>query len=158
MVGGWPNPPASTPAGVINMTNGQRSPLSTHVLLAGNLTTNSGGPPPTPPTSSPLQQQEEQVQGEEEKKSDSSSHQHPANTEILISALITLANPDFKPTGAFSDVDKDLVVNVLRSVGTVCEGINGSDSRGDVYESRVWRKRLDLATRILGGEIEVEDE
>jgi hypothetical protein len=158
MVGAWPSPPASMPLGVVNLTNGHTSPLSMNVLSAETLTPHSVGPPPTPPASSPLQQQEEDLPEEEEEISDSSSHQHPANTEILISALITLANPDFKPTGAFSEVDKDLVVNVLRSVGAVCEGINASDSRGDVYESRIWRRRLDVARRVLEGEIEVEDE
>ena len=164
MVGIWPSPPEHPHTGVANMTNGHASRLSTNLLSAGNPMPKSGTHLPTPPASSPQQpQQQDDVEGEEvdpeANPSTSSSPHHPANTSILISALITLANPSFKSTtGAFSDIDKDLVVNVLRSVGAVCEGINAADARGDGYETRVWRRRLDMARRILEGEIEVEDE
>lgn len=92
----------------------------------------------------------------------------PADTEILMASLITLADPTFRhrstdsPNGAspdmFTNVDKDLVLALLRSVGVVCSNILTSDRRGDVYESRVWRRRLDAARRVLLGEFEIEED
>lgn len=167
MVGAWPSPPASSPRGLANLANGHASPLGIHVIQAetDDLTAPSSDALPTPPTSSPLHPETEQEQQEDEESDyeageddDHSSQQQPPNTEILVSALITLANPDFKPTRSFSEVDKDLVISVLRSVGGVCEGIDASDSRGEVQESRVWRRRLDTARRLLEGEIEIEDD
>lgn len=167
MVGAWPSPPASTPRGLANLPNGHASPLGIHVIQAeiDDLPAPSSDALPTPPASSPCLQgteQEQQEDGDSDsddgEDDDHSSQQQPPNTEILISALITLANPDFKPTGTFSEVDKDLVISVLRSVGGVCEEINASDSKGEVQESRIWRRRLDTARRILEGEIEIEIE
>jgi hypothetical protein len=161
MVGAWPSPPASTPQGLTYLANGIASPLSKNIVQAENPRPSSGALP-APPKSSPPQhvaeEQEEEEQGELDDGDDDDGQLQPPNTEILISALITLANPDFKPTGPFSEVDRDLVVNVLRSVGAVCQGINASDSTGEVYENRVWRRRLNTARRILDGEIEVENE
>ena len=156
IVGAWPSPAASPPRGLANLTNGHASSLGTHAPQAQNSMPSSDAIP-SPPTTSPLQPTEG-GQDDGESEGDDDSQRQPPNTEILISALITLANPGFKPSGPFSEVDKDLVVNVLRSVGAVCEGINASDSRGQVYESRIWRRRLDTARRILEGEIEVEDD
>lgn len=177
MVGAWPSPPASAPRGLASLTNGHASPLGAHVIQAesGDSAAPGSDAPPTPPASSHIQQlaeaeadaeaaEERQEEDDEsdfdddDDDDDTSSQQQPPNTEILISALITLANPDFKPSGPFSEVDKDLVVNALRSVGAVCEGINASDSKGEVYESRIWRRRLDMARRVLDGEIVVEDD
>jgi hypothetical protein len=172
MVGAWPSPPASAPRGLSNLPNGYASSPGTNLLQHESLAPSSDALP-TPPASSPLQHQQMDPQetnsdpedadadsdaDADDQTSTSSSQHQPPNTEILISALITLANPDFRPTGPFSEIDKDLVVNVLRSVGAVCEGINASDYRGEVYESRVWRRRLDMARRILEGEVEVVDE
>jgi hypothetical protein len=94
--------------------------------------------------------------------------QRPADTEILMASLITLADPTFRhrsadsSTGAstdmFTNVDKDLVLALLRSVGAVCSNILTSDRRGDAYESRIWRRRLDAARRVLIGEFEVEED
>lgn len=174
MVGAWPSPPAIMPRSQSSLRNGHTSPLGeTNVMQAEELMLRpaGGGALPTPPTSSPLQQDELPPEGEEEEEEDGSEYseegipphpqqrQPPPNTEILISALITLANPHFKSPGPFDDVDKDLVVNVLRSVGAVCEGINSNGYlKGEVYETKVLRRRLDTARRILSGEIEVEDE
>ncbi|ERF74640.1 hypothetical protein EPUS_00770 [Endocarpon pusillum Z07020] len=167
MVGAWPSPPASSPRGLANLPNGHASPLGIHVIQAesDDLTAPSSDALPTPPTSSPLHQETAQEEQEDEESDheageddDHSSQQQPPNTEILVSALITLANPDFKPTRSFSELDKELVISVLRSVGGVCEGIDASDSRGEVQETRVWRRRLDTARRLLEGEIEIEDD
>ncbi len=167
MVGAWPSPPGSAPLGLANLPNGHASPLGTHVIQAetDDLPAPSSDALPTPPASSPCQQETEQEPQEEGESDyddgqgdDHRSPQQPPNTEILISALITLANPDFRPTRTFSEADKDLVIRVLRSVGGVCEGINASDSEGEVQESKIWRRRLETARRILEGEIEVEDD
>jgi hypothetical protein len=92
----------------------------------------------------------------------------PADTETLMASLITLADPTFRPrptdspngpsTDMFTKVDKDLVLTLLQSVGAVCSNILTSDRRGDIYESRVWRRRLDAARRVLLGEFEVEED
>ena len=86
---------------------------------------------------------------------------HPANTEILMASLITLADPTFRlgstahgRTSSFQDVDKDLVISLLRSVGAVCSNV----MRSDMPDEDVWRRRLDAARRILDGEIEIDEE
>ena len=84
--------------------------------------------------------------------------QHSANTEVLMASLITLADPDIESTGPFAERDKDLVIMLLRSVGAVCSSILQNDQAGEVYGSRVWRRRLDAARRVLNGEIEIDRE
>jgi hypothetical protein len=122
-----------------------------------------GGELPTPPEISP-----KDVKYPMQNQPKPQQVPRPADTEILMASLITLADPTFRhwsadsPTGAptdmFTNVDKDLVLTLLRSVGAVCSNILTSDRRGDVYESRVWRRRLDAARRVLIGEFEVEED
>ena len=81
---------------------------------------------------------------------------HPANTEILMESLIKLADPEFK-VGArlglirFSDTDKDLVLDLLRAVGGVCNEILKSESRQEVRAVRVLRRQLDESRKLLEG-------
>ena len=73
--------------------------------------------------------------------------------EILLSSLITLVNPDFQSDAPFSELDEELVVNLLQSVGAVCEGINQVSQKNDASEkAHLLRQRLDLARRVLDGE------
>jgi hypothetical protein len=124
-----------------------------------------GGELPTPPEISPKDVKHQYPMQSQQKPQ---QVQRPADTEILMASLITLADPTFQhrstdsPNGAstdmFTNVDKDLVLVLLRSVGAVCSNILASDRRGDVYESRVWRRRLDAARRVLLGEFEIEED
>ena len=80
------------------------------------------------------------------------THQ-PANTEILMGSLITLADPNFQMPGegnSFADVDKQLVIALLRAVGAVC-GNTLAAERGSKGESErmSWRRRLETARAIL---------
>ncbi|KAI9873656.1 MAG: hypothetical protein M1823_007869, partial [Watsoniomyces obsoletus] len=84
---------------------------------------------------------------------------HPGNTEILMESLIKLADPDFKLSGesnVFADVDKNLVLSLLRSVGAVCNDVLKGNDEGEVREVKVLRRRLDEARRVLEGEDEEE--
>ena len=83
------------------------------------------------------------------------SEGHPGNTEILMESLIKLADPDFKVSAegnVFADVDKDLVLKLLRGVGSVCNGVLTANGIGEVRQAKVLRRRLDHARRILEGE------
>lgn len=104
--------------------------------------------------------------------------EHPANTEILMESLIKLADPDFKvdppsslpspasgkspsPTmsarpGVFAEVDKDLVLALLREVGQVCNGVLKAEKRRQGEEVKLLRKRLDNARQVLAGQSEQE--
>jgi hypothetical protein len=103
--------------------------------------------PPSPPVHSPaLPMQSPPKQNRP---------RHPANTEILMASLITLADPTFQmPTtpNTFAEVDKGLVISLLKAVGGVCNAILKSEARGDAYEAREWRRRLDDARRVLAGQ------
>lgn len=99
--------------------------------------------------------------------------EHPANTEILMESLIKLADPDFKVeppssianpasskspsqstnarSGVFADVDKDLVLALLREVGQVCNGVLKAEKRRHGEQVKDLRKRLDLARQVLEG-------
>ena len=81
---------------------------------------------------------------------------HPANTEILMESLIKLADPDFKVgvgPGAvtFADKDKDLVLDLLRAVGGVCNEILKTERRQEVRAAKVLRRRLDESRKLLEG-------
>jgi len=82
---------------------------------------------------------------------------HPANTEILMESLIKLADPDFQVGGGqgsmtFSDVDKHLVLDLLRAVGGVCNQILQSENKQEVRAAKVLRRRLDESRKLLDGE------
>jgi hypothetical protein len=81
---------------------------------------------------------------------------HPANTEILMESLIKLADPEFKVgigpgSVTFSDVDKDLVLDLLRAVGGVCNEILKSERKQEIRAAKVLRRRLDESRKLLEG-------
>ncbi len=83
------------------------------------------------------------------------SEGHPGNTEILMESLIKLADPDFMVSGEgnmFAEVDKELVLSLLRGVGSVCNGVLTANGSGEMRDVKVLRRRLDEARRILEGQ------
>ncbi|RVX70276.1 hypothetical protein B0A52_05609 [Exophiala mesophila] len=81
---------------------------------------------------------------------------HPANTEILMESLIKLADPDFgtremQGPMRFSEVDKDLVLDLLRAVGGVCNNILKAERKQEVRTVKVLRRRLDESRKLLEG-------
>lgn len=172
-LGGFPTPPStSTILGMQSRAARKgSSPLATSTSQSEpeakhpSRSKGPGGELPTPPEISPKDVKYPYPTQNPQKPQ---QVQRPADTEILMASLITLADPTFRhrstdsPNGAsadmFTDVDKDLVLTLLRSVGVVCSNILTSDRRGDVYESRVWRRRLDAARRVLLGEFEIEED
>ena len=85
------------------------------------------------------------------------SEGHPGNTEILMESLIKLADPDFKVSeegNMFADVDKDLVLKLLRGVGNVCNEVLTANGMGEVRQVKVLRRRLYQARSVLEGQDE----
>lgn len=74
-----------------------------------------------------------------------------ANTTILMESLIKLADPNFTmgPNTHFEDLDKDLVLALLRAVGGVSEEMLRAQAYGDGDVVRELRRRLGKATGIL---------
>ena len=77
-------------------------------------------------------------------------------------SLIKLADPDFTIHGggndgttgkgsAFADVDKDLVLGLLRAVGAVCDGVLKAERRADMDGVRELRRRLARGRGVLEG-------
>lgn len=54
------------------------------------------------------------------------------------------------------DGDKDLVERLIRSLFNVCAHLHSENAEGERYESRIWRRKLDAARRILDGEVNGE--
>jgi hypothetical protein len=172
-VGGFPTPPSSSTILGIQSRVARKggSPLVTSITQSGPETISQsrsrgfGGELPTPPEISPKEIKHQYHMTSQQK---APQVQRAADTEILMASLITLADPNFRPrstdspngapTNMFTNVDKDLVLALLRSVGAVCSNILTSDQRGEAYESRIWRRRLDAARRVLIGEFEVEED
>ena len=73
-------------------------------------------------------------------------------------SLIKLADPEFKVADSqqgpvtFSDVDKDLVLDLLRAVGGVCNQILKCERKQEVRGARVLRRRLDESRKLLDGQ------
>lgn len=87
------------------------------------------------------------------------------NTEILMESLIKLADPAFTlaPGMTFADIDKELVLNLLRAVGSVVDGVlraeagqTGTNKEEAQRVVQMLRGRLEGATVILEG-IEVKE-
>jgi hypothetical protein len=133
---------------------------------------------PSQPTRSPQHGDVEAADTASEAPSDNT---HPTNTEILMESLIKLADPDFKMepgssvtspassgvgvgpslgaagrTGGFAEVDKELVLALLREVGQVCNGVLKGEKRRDVQLVKGLRRRLDVARRVLDGDLEAD--
>ena len=72
-------------------------------------------------------------------------------------ALIKLANPDYDSHGAsergekFTEVDKDLVVDLLRATGAAIDGIRRAQKDGEHYKVKVYRRALDEGRAVLEG-------
>lgn len=54
------------------------------------------------------------------------------------------------------DGDQELVQRLIQSLSNVCIQLHTMDVEGGKYESRVWRRRLDAARRVLEGEVNGE--
>ncbi|OAP60839.1 hypothetical protein AYL99_05841 [Fonsecaea erecta] len=81
---------------------------------------------------------------------------HPANTEILMESLIKLADPEFRVgegpgSVTFSAIDKDLVLDLLRAVGGVCNEILRAERKQELRAAKVLRRRLDESRKLLEG-------
>lgn len=93
-----------------------------------------------------------------------SPSQQPKNTEMLMRSLITLADPRFQlPTmpgqaSAFDDVDKELVVALLRAVGATCASVITKKQLGEDSEVKAARLRMEAARNVLEGYLAVEEE
>ena len=154
--GGFPSPPTASP--ILGMQSRAKA------RRASPLATSSSNPSPVERSQSANAARPSTAASNPSKlssQSRSSSQQsgsRPANIEILMASLITLADPSYQHRQGgepFADVDKDLVLALLRSVGAVCSSVLRSE---EVYEHRELRRRLDAARRVLDGEIEVEEE
>lgn len=171
-VGGFPSPPSSSTILGVQAWAVRKgsSPLVTSTFQSSPQTTSpsrSRGVGTELPTPSEISPKDVKTQNHRERPQKPTQVQRPAETEILMASLITLADPTFRHRSAdsangaskdmFTNVDKDLVLALLRSVGAVCGKILTTDRRGEVYESRVLRRRLDAARKLLAGELEIED-
>ncbi|KAK4949769.1 hypothetical protein LTR10_011611 [Elasticomyces elasticus] len=114
---------------------------------------------PTPPTQSPSMTftgSPSLVQLGKHARSHGKTIDHPANTEILMESLIKLADPEFSIAEAqgsetFSHINKDLVLDLLRAVGGVCDQILKAESQHETRAVKVLRRRLDESKKILEG-------
>ena len=146
----WPTPPLGG--------RGQQAQVKALRSLnnQGSVVTNGL---PTPPVHSPQASfsAANEVTMPQQPAADEQPMAHPANTEILMESLIKLAEPDFQVGGdqgsmTFSDVDKDLVLDLLRAVGSVCNQILQSENKQEVRAVKVLRRRLDESRKLLEGQ------
>lgn len=145
----WPTPP---PSG--RSQHGQVRPPRT-IQTPGSVVSNGI---PTPPVHSPSASFTAANQFEPLNRvpQPDGPGDHPANTEILMESLIKLADPDFRvgaATGSvtFADTDKDLVLDLLRAVGGVCNQILKSEKKQELRAAKVLRRRLDESRKLLEG-------
>lgn len=146
----WPTPPLGG-----RVQQGQvKSSRSTH--SQGSIVTNGL---PTPPVHSPHASfsAANGIAKQHQSVANGQQIDHPANTEILMESLIKLADPDFQVGGdqgsmTFSNVDKDLVLDLLRAVGGVCNQILQSEHKQEVRAVKVLRRRLDESRKLLEGQ------
>jgi hypothetical protein len=78
----------------------------------------------------------------------------PQPTSNLVQALMAA---DAQRTLNFSQVDRELVEKLVESLGKVCVQM-GNSAGEEAYESKVWRRRLDTARRVLEGEVDLDQE
>ncbi|KAJ9607711.1 hypothetical protein H2200_007789 [Cladophialophora chaetospira] len=141
----WPTPPLS---------GGSREPQiksPRRTQTQGTIISNGMATPPVHSPNSDLSTPKAMTQAHTEVAVD-----HPANTEILMESLIKLADPEFRVgvgpgSVTFSDVDKDLVLDLLRAVGGVCNEILKTEKRQEVRSAKVLRRRLDESRKLLEG-------
>jgi hypothetical protein len=143
----WPTPPLSGRSRQSQV----RSPRS--IQTQGTIVSNGI---PTPPVQSPNSTLTTPKASSQANAQGEVAVDHPANTEILMESLIKLADPEFKVgigpgSVTFSDVDKDLVLDLLRAVGGVCNEILKSERKQEIRAAKVLRRRLDESRKLLEG-------
>ncbi|TKA68880.1 hypothetical protein B0A49_05350 [Cryomyces minteri] len=74
--------------------------------------------------------------------------------DAAVSALVKSAASPATPRSAMSVDSQDLVHGLVRSLQQVC--VRLQETSGNQYESRIWRRRLDEAKRVLDGNQEGE--
>ncbi|KAK5172434.1 hypothetical protein LTR04_005068 [Oleoguttula sp. CCFEE 6159] len=74
--------------------------------------------------------------------------------DAAVSALVKSAASPATPRSALSVDNQDLVHGLVRSLQQVC--VRLQETSGNQYESRIWRRRLDEAKRVLDGNQEGE--
>jgi len=138
----WQTPPMSA------RVQSQQSQAYLRSPLVQNATSNGLGLGiPTPPSHSPGP-----YSADSTPRLSQSGLPRPVDTEVLMEALIKLANPEFKVSdggSVFDDLDKDLVVNLLRSAGSVIDGIRQAGAASEVWRMKVLRRGLDDARAVL---------
>ena len=82
----------------------------------------------------------------------------PKETEepTLFSTLlesIASPGPGTASRAPFSKTDDELIQRLLGSMQNACRNLSQEHSKG-TYESRIWRRRLDMAKRVLDGDLE----
>jgi hypothetical protein len=78
----------------------------------------------------------------------------PQPTSTLVQAL---AAADSQRTLNFNEVDRELVEKLIESLGKVCVQM-GHQAGEKVYESKIWRRRLDTARRVLEGQLDLDQD
>jgi hypothetical protein len=161
---GFPQPPMSpkremqpsawtSPPMMVHSRQSQMRPTG-GIQTQGTVIANGIATPPVQSPSSSFATPKPQIQAGT--PGETVAVQHPANTEILMESLIKLADPDFKMgegpgSVTFADVDKDLVLDLLRAVGGVCNEILKSQKRQEIRAAKVLRRRLDESRKLLEG-------
>ena len=143
----WPTPP-------LNGDSRQLQIRSPHIVQTQGTIVSNGMP--TPPIQSPKSLLASSTPLRQANAQRDMPVDHPANTEILMESLIKLTDPEFKVGGrpgsvVFSDIDKDLVLDLLRAVGAVCNEILKAEKKHEVRAAKVLRRRLDESRQLLKG-------
>lgn len=146
----WPAPPVTGPALRPGTMSPQKARQQATVVTNGI---------PTPPTQSPNMVSTVSPSSVERQPPPPSAVliDHPANTEILMESLVKLADPEFtiangQKSMTFTDVDKDLVLDLLRAVGGLCNQILKAEEQHETHAAKVLRRRLDASRRLLEGQ------
>ena len=85
----------------------------------------------------------------------------PTQPPDLLSYLTSIANPDSEHGGPvkclqIGDRDRELIERLVESLAKVCASLHKLGAEGAVYETRVCRRKLDTARRMLDGEVNGE--
>ncbi len=90
--------------------------------------------------------------------SSGASSSHPSSLGLL--STLSASTPTQEGVSATSlhlrDGDKDLVERLIRSLFNVCVHLHADSAKGEIYESKVWRRKLDAARRVLDGDFNSE--
>ena len=85
----------------------------------------------------------------------------PTQPPDLLSYLTLIASPDAEQGGPvkslqIGDRDRELIERLVESLAKVCASLHKLGAEGAVYETRVCRRKLDTARRMLDGEVNGE--